>query len=150
MDTSETYIKMCDCLEIQGIWQSAELVSEHGYSSHYHEGYNGSFYAFWDTSINVSGEWVIRCVDYEYDTGYDPRHIWLPRQDELQGMVPEFTEKAGFVAPVASHFADFAMACANNPLRWELKTFEQLWLAFYMWELHSKKWDGETWKRKRG
>jgi len=66
-------------------------------------------------------------------------------QDQLQAMLPEFIAKAGFVAPVAGHFANFAVACANNPLLWGLVTFEQLWLAFYMKQQYNKIWDGSEW-----
>ncbi len=59
MDTSETYIKMCDCPEIQGrIWET------------------GDVYAF-------AGE-----SGYVVSSDYAPQHsIWLPRQDQLQEMV---------------------------------------------------------------
>lgn len=79
MDTGEQYIGMCGkAKEIQAIWHSQELIgtfpSNKGFGLHYENGYEGSFY--WD------GEGVY-CVDYEYETGYERTHTWLPRQDQL-------------------------------------------------------------------
>lgn len=64
MDTSETYIKMCDCPEIQGEWKPIE----------------GDLYFFHGakTFSIYSG----MCIDFIATTD-----IWLPRQDEIQEMI---------------------------------------------------------------
>ena len=127
MDTSETYMKMCDCPEIQ--------TNKPNYDGLERNALDTFSYLY----MGEHGHWWWSTLD---------KNIWLPRQDQLQEILPEFIAKAGFVAPVASHFADFAVACANDPRYWNLDTFEQLWLAFVMHEMHEKYrkvWDGEKW-----
>jgi len=58
--------------------------------------------------------------------------IWLPHQDQLQEMLDDSPNPARM----------------HNLLIWagiefdikDMRTWEQLWLAFVMWELHAKQW----------
>ena len=63
MDTSETYIKMCDCEEIQGLAPYRPIALQ--------------------TGINYSYDYVV-CTTDIYSN--DCKVIWLPRQDQLQEM----------------------------------------------------------------
>ena len=79
MDTSETYIKMCDCDEIQEQWLYKQ----------------GDWY--WD---KYSDKWGASVIELDVEDGYIGDHfitrvkriegytedssIWLPRQDQLQ------------------------------------------------------------------
>jgi len=76
MDTSETYIKMCDCEEIQGLWKPAEgdCCVERKY---------------WEIPLylleDVRGYSFITAVGWHEDDALDQENsIWLPRQDQLQ------------------------------------------------------------------
>jgi len=81
--------------------------------------------------------------------------IWLPRQDQLQGMVGKTTTIAGYVEydanknnipQLLSVFQGFVYElCMKNisNCNWSM---EQLWLAFVQKELHNKTWDGGDWK----
>lgn len=139
MDTSETYIKMCEkAVEIQAIWHNPELIgtypSNKGFGLHYEQGYEGSFYAY-------SG-WRIGLVDYEYCTSYDKPHIWLPRQDQLQEMTPY--ESRSYLWPI------YNFACEQDSIDgrrniYVFTSMEQLWLAFVMKTRWNKFWDGEDW-----
>ena len=62
----------------------------------------------------------------EADVEIESPSIWLPRQDQLQGMV-EYTVGVN-----------------------KFNSMEQLWLAFVMSEKYNKKWDGKDWIKKRG
>ncbi len=64
MDTSETYIKMCDTEEIQKIWEPQD-----------HD-----FYFLNKTGVEVITEGDAVLPHYGWAT-------WLPRQDQLQAMI---------------------------------------------------------------
>jgi len=142
MDTSKEYIKMCDRGEIQDRWEpepgdwfavphkddyvlilyTSEFMSENG------RVYSGEDrFVYWD-----------KC-------------IWLPRQDQLQGMLaylflnPTRQEETDFIT-MSYYFHRFAQR--NNTMHPNLKSMDQLWLAFVMWELHKKVWTGKEWQTK--
>ena len=125
MDTSETYIKMCE---------RADLKPHN--SEHDRQWQDGDCY-FLDEKVDVYTFW------------HYPTHIynaiWLPRQDQLQEMVD------GDVYEKVCNFYDFV----NDVVGWELMKYklkedyftsmEQLWLAFVMKEKINKTWNGEDW-----
>ena len=118
MDTSKTYIKMCDkAEEIQQTW-------------HWQE---GDFYA------------VDRVETYDLYVVTTPSpkgvNIWLPRQDQLQAMlVGHFVDSTPrkLVKALWDWIAETA-----PPSNYSM---EQLWLAFVMKEKYSKHWEDEKWK----
>ena len=137
MDTSRTYIKMCDCEEIQGESEyddrdffvhtgNTELANELSYhSSEYMKSMN--------------------------DLHRDREYIWLPRQDQIQEMFelpPIGDERFQVITPLgfAYKLYDFAEEIRNPNKKYPYGSMEQLWLAFYMHEKHNKRWDGITWK----
>jgi len=125
MDTSETYIKMCEKADLK----------PHG-TKHDQQWQDGDYY-FLDEKVDVYTFW------------HYPTHIynaiWLPRQDQLQEMVD------GDVYEKVCNFYDFV----NDVVGWELMKYklkedyftsmEQLWLAFVMKEKINKTWNGEDW-----
>ena len=127
MDTSETYIKMCEKAE--------EIQLKHRWQSE-------------DHGIDCVGTPFVYCFACERLIGgpcpeYYRDSVWLPRQDQLQGMLPEFKAKSGFVPSVAQHFADFV--CSDKLYPFPFETFEQSWLAYVMFELYHKVWNGQEW-----
>lgn len=86
------------------------------------------------------GEFVYceREVYQEVDDRPLTPYIWLPRQDQLQEMVNE---------DWAITFAHFCVWFSKYELilLGDIKSMEQLWLAFVMKEKYGKVWDGEDW-----
>lgn len=70
--------------------------------------------------------------------------IWLPRQDQLQGLLSEKLDYQKF----SNTFKDLAKF--EDSLRLCFDSMEQLWLAFVMSERWNKKWDGKQWRKERG
>ncbi len=56
--------------------------------------------------------------------------IWLPRQDQLQEMIGEEWWK------ILGDFVDYITSIHPS-----VESFEQLWLAFVMWEKYQKVWN---------
>ena len=136
MDTSKEYIKMCDCPEIQDKWDKADMKW-------------GDFY--YNDGLVLPVMNILSILDLRKEE----KVVWLPRQDQLQCMV---------WIPAMSNYRnnqDLARAFSfwldgnddiSHPryIEWgdytdSFASMEQLWLAFVMWELHNKKWDGEKW-----
>ena len=116
MDTSEQYIKMCDCPEIQDGWK-LEL---------------GDVFSC-DSKARVY-----------YGQRIPKDSIFLPRQDRLQGMV--FDETVGLQSQCCAIWNFSTAVESQLGAIIIHGTMEQLWLAFVINELHGKKWDGEQWK----
>lgn len=103
MDTSDEYIKMCDCSEIQ---------KQKGDDGH-------SYFKF---VLGKGDDWR------------NDRNVWLPRQDQIQKMIGSY--------PLL-YFLQ--MLYLKFKPGFEAKSFEQLWLAFYMLEKHKKIWQKDKW-----
>jgi len=118
MDTSETYIKMCDCKEIQELCQ-------------------------WDMEKDFF--WLIPIPDKNFPL---VKTVWLPRQDQLQEMVSEYPAHwVAFLNwserdyPIKVYDGQ-----ERQPLPfWHFQSMEQLWLAFVMKEKFGKLWDSDNW-----
>jgi len=136
MDTSETYIKMCDREEIQG-------------NSTGPPEFNSYFY---HATMGIIGNQHIDPMCFPED------YTWLPRQDQIQEMVLDNVKRITY--PQLCAWDDFMrVPYAIHPDQGDVyagkkvqvlhffKSFEQLWLAFYMDKEHGKKWDGEKWSR---
>lgn len=131
MDTSETYIKMCNCPEIQEKWDV-----------------NTGDYYWTGKSIEIT-EWLLSHI-YHFaqkhmitDTYVEEQLkdcIWLPRQDQAQKMI-------GDMGRCYEAFYEMILFDQRN-LGQEAKTMEQMWLIVYMHEEHGKAWSGTKWKKK--
>ncbi len=148
MDTSETYIKMCNCPEIQDKWfiKDGDWVgSEHGVVSINHINEDNKYYS----SVKFQ---LIR-----------EDNIWLPRQDQIQEMIGTYhDDKNGrwfcwvctmerfnrFLAGFINREFEHEIECFNKPREFKMASMEQLWLAFHMSEKYKKIWDGEKWSKK--
>ena len=144
MDTSEQYIKMCDCPEIQGLrpvgdeWQEGDY-----YMSPVVE--TMSYQAFriieWRSYIAVEsdahGAMPERC---EGDS-------WLPRQDQLQEISgldwPDFDYRCKEYAIVADHTINKGHTIVSYC---HAVTKEVAGLQVVMRHNHNKIWDGEAWQ----
>ena len=152
MDTSEHFIRMCDCPEIQGGWKPKvgdyvwrkytifgeeldrtiwpedkrqEVVILHYQSSV--EGYYHAVNAEGDERIFASAE------DIEKVTS-----IWLPRQDQLQEMVGDsWIQRVSMLWRMLMEDCDWAIQRADS--------LEQAWLMLVMHEKYGKHWTREAW-----
>jgi len=135
MDTSETYIKMCEkAEEIQGLRP------------------NNTFY---------EQEFTAECYcDNQYGVTYHPQSmsiisspqkvIWLPRQDQLQEIyqqfLPQDVQDSSIVwVVIADDFHDWIFDTLPKISFTPFVTMEQLWFAFVMEENHNKVWSGTSW-----
>lgn len=128
MDTSEQYVKMCDCPEIQSKWNLEKVFEPH---------YVCNKRLKTTQSINRFGN-SRRTLKKEY--------TWLPRQDQIQDMMGKDYENT------LDMLCDFyAVITVDQPTGFQQMfevSMEQLWLAFYMYEKHGGIWDGEKWVKK--
>lgn len=114
------YIRMSNCPEIQGghYLKFGDVVAcKHMTSNNYAHGIHG---------IDIlAGRGTLSSI-----------LIWLPRQDDLQKMVDTNCWT------VINLFLKYI-----NNLQYPLglTSMEQIWLAFYMHEVHGKTWDGDKW-----
>jgi hypothetical protein len=139
MDTSATYIKMCDCPEIQ----------------EGHKWGQGDIFIDCDKSLQTSGE--VSFSDgirlngsyyFHYNDGgcgccsdeYQPE-TWLPRQDQLQEIYRE--EKETDLAILADFCHSVLMK--RDGFYKQFTSMEQLWLAFVMKEKFNKVWVNGEW-----
>ena len=134
MDTTETYIKMCEKAE--------EIHKEH-------EWIEGDW--CWDVT---NKEWYILCpCCHNYEHYPLSMYFWLPRQDQLQEMVKGDDHMHLLAYKFALYFHGNL-----DPLYWYIgvdnytvdadNSMEQMWLAFVMKEKFNKVWDGENWNGK--
>ncbi len=131
---SKQYTNMCDCPEIQNGWKPKRndnyiLGSARPGDKHF-------------AVITLGCCWE-KCEGCNVEVNMlRDECIWLPRQDQLQDMVEGHT---------AWNLSNLFVAWTNHTDAYKhidiMNEFsmEQLWLAFVMWELHKKKWDGDKW-----
>ena len=78
--------------------------------------------------------------------------VWLPRQDQLQGMVYAKSQYKPINAILLEKFHIFACSSSPTPNRmmsYYFDSMEQLWLAFVMKEKFNKTWEGTQWTEER-
>jgi len=157
MDTSETYIKMCEkAVEIQ------KLRLREGMKSDWADG-DFCYMARDDRSMDhlyyrgVHIVWndLLPCAGYHDYDSYWPNvpedAIWLPRQDQLQEIsnwnLWELNWRyAAWLFDIGEDgLCDFHVNHQNI----QFTSMEQLWLAFVMKEKYNKIWNGDEWIDKR-
>ena len=144
MDTSETYIKMCEKeTEIQLLAPSMQ-TRIHILGNIYNCSTKDGSAFFW-------------CMDTfdDDDLGNsiltNTIAVWLPRQDQLQAIVRQDPLSEHWIAnptdaELAMLFLDFIYGEIGKQRKLRIsETMEQLWLIFVMQEKYSKEWDREEW-----
>lgn len=135
MDTTKEYIKMCEkATEIQ------ELANR--------EVYDSTDFFYGKLSQENTSVWVVgqaedcgRCLK-PYREAL-PDAVWLPRQDQLQEMLPGWKEMRGYVPLFADMIANFAHN--NGYYAFSFGTFEQTLLALVMLMAYHKRWYKGNW-----
>jgi len=134
MDTSEQYIKMCDCPEIQEQWKPEK----------------GDWYQLGikidrSPSICILGCHWNKCSGCRAEVeSLKKECIWLPCQDQIQKMI---IGDIFFSNTVLSRFHQYILNDESiiNTLSYGMISWEQAWIAFYMKEKHNKVWDEDRW-----
>lgn len=134
MDTSKQFIKMADCPEIQEQWTIPPC--------------EGDFYRLYKDKINI---WHKNDEHLNQDSL--PMSTWLPRQDQIQAMILTELKKSFKEAGIflVNNFFWHWLYDPNRRSKLEyVDTLEKLWLAFYLYEKHSKVWSSkeEKWVKK--
>ncbi|KKL82719.1 hypothetical protein LCGC14_1981920 [marine sediment metagenome] len=123
MDTLETYIRMADCEEIQGLRpEDTDEFSCEFLGGIWVERFNKASHNYDEKPPNIAPSYWI--MD----------NVWLPRQDQLQEMVKRDS------LHLILDFECFAISYGDLST-----SMEQLWLAFVMKEKYNKTWDGGKW-----
>ena len=148
MDTSERYILMCTkAKELQNT-KLVEISDSHELP------YEIGDYVFSTNGIDIIGSLIskpVLCYTFPmYDTcqivikcakyASAPRDfldalIWLPRQDQLQAMFLQGLAECAKVRAFIEWLDTHATYNAHH------STLEQLWLKYYMYEIHHKAWN---------
>lgn len=135
MDTSKKYIKMCEkAVEIQKIKPQPEK----------HDSFPVDcwFYDLEETKsfcIGMYNESNGYCDCCPGDNSFKDS-IWLPRQDQLQEMIPGLP--INHVLRI-SKFVDNLDDGSGKILEWD--SMEQLWLTFVMAVKYQRRWNDEDW-----
>ena len=154
MDKSETYIKMCDCPEIQNVRPDFNADGEEQNfiaNLHYAKACpsHGSEHLW--TKDNEHDHYCCNCGEPLVDVSHIPeietyetngayKIVWLPRQDQLQDMVPIKLDK--FYTLVEGFYSFFTAEHGERTMYQTLfSSMEQLWLAFVMHKKYQKQWN---------
>lgn len=144
MDTTKKYIGMCrEARDIQSNWDSK--------IGRYFNSCMGGV-CIYTGRLHASG-WTFEVI---CENDIEGRHIWLPRQDELQEMLDKPKKWADSAFDMLCSIYDFsqdwvgggAETMGLNDFGEYLEKFssaEQVWLAFVMKEKYNKTWDGKEW-----
>lgn len=143
MDISKEYILMCEkAVEIQSLW-SPDFGDR--YIVECKRNYlDGRFFrldrykrTLTDMKELETNEYFSYIAEYSKGYIYNSNFIWLPRQDQLQSMLP------GHYTTIFEDFYEFYMD-ENNDID-NYTSMEQVWLAFIMHEKFEKSWNGKDW-----
>ncbi len=144
----ETFIRMVDCPEIQEghKWDEGDWFVSIGESPSLFDGSTSQTYVIGDTSApsHYRGSWksdtlISECGDFDFE-----RAIWLPTQSQLQEMYLRDMPDGTYVK-IFTLLEEFYGHFEKHGYPSYAFSMEQLWLAFYMHEVHNKTWDGNTW-----
>ncbi len=149
MDTSETYIKMSDCPEIQ------YSLTDYGFK----EKLPRIRKDLWDGKLKMfclEGDWIVNikmvglsvhAIRTTLAVTQSPKLIWLPTQSQLQEMLPKYlpTMTAKGKLDGLSRFLKKQTHGIPDAIHFSLMSMEQLWLAFVMKEKFNKVWSDDKW-----
>ena len=123
MDETEQFIKMADCPEVQKQWKIDK----------------------YDLAIKRGVHHVLIATNRIRNKAW---YIWLPRQDDIQKMLP--INKCKCPGCLIIHLYKFLEKNIEGLADVHVDSMEQLWLAFYMHEKYSKIWSSkeEKWVKK--
>ena len=130
MDTTETYIKMCEKVEeIQAFWNEVDRPKD--------------YFIIW---CKVHSVYFIRDYNDEWchlglgEFCKPSDFVFLPRQDQLQEMLPNFLDGE------TTYVDKLIRAIIDDFYKLEkFKSWNQFWLAFVMRAMYNKIWVDGDW-----
>ena len=142
MDTSETYIKMCEKVE------EIQLLRREEHNMNTRKWQPGDFWCH----IGLRPDnfvFIVPDVKDAWDNIpeyiHHPREcIWLPRQDQLQEMI-DWEGKYNLVFVGSPQNIGLRVNKLTSYYDLRFSSMEQLWIAFMMKENYNKIWNGEDW-----
>lgn len=137
MDTSDEYIKQCGCPEIQEHRRKSKSFQVGDFMANYYLG---------DKSKAILDEVLVFEITHHIKNRM--LVVWLPRQDQIQEMLPENNCKCSCC--LVFHLNKFVEDNLEGFYDAKIESLEQYWLAFYMSEKHELAWslEEEAWKKK--
>ena len=130
MDTSKKYIKMCDCPEIQEYRKKPKSFQVGDFMANYYLG---------EKSKAILDEVLVFEITHHIKNRM--LVVWLPRQDQIQEMLPENNCKCSCC--LIFHLNKFVEDNIDGFADGGIDSIEQYWLAFLMWENYQKVWDSK-------
>jgi len=126
MDRSSNYIKMCESAKvIQKQWKPEF----------------GDFYVSMSLGLTSPCQPITNDLEKKVSYLKTIKAVWLPRQDQLQGMVIE-----NYATPWDLAIAFSNVLMGENASYFEnFDSMEKLWLAFIMLEKYKRKWNEGEW-----
>ena len=76
--------------------------------------------------------------------------IWIPRLDQLQKMIKIEQKYPGSFLYQHTDAIDEMICYAYKDVHTYLQTYETIWLAYVMYKLYNKKWNGKNWEILKG
>ena len=150
MDTSETYVKMCDCEEVQGghVFKDGDFfISKIPYQEVQGDDWPCIEKPAFEPNV-IHSAWRYN----DHDPHWREKCIWLPRQDQIQEMIDDWP-----TIIIMHHGGEYLIEMKPEGEAIDEKGFgemfgkyyarslEQAWLMLYMHQKHKKTWDKDKW-----
>lgn len=127
MDFSPEFVEMCrQAKEIQAQWKPQI----------------GDFYEGYRCNVICTQELITAITADIREHKADSWVVWLPRQDQLQAMIPE--NRPVLLQKLYEFYNHFRVK-DGSPIFRVTSGWEQLWLCFAMHELYKLQWNGSDW-----
>ena len=137
MDTSEKYIDMCrKATEIQAKKPDEESMRAWFYCVDHNR--------LMEYNNELAYQW---CGDWEnFHDASTHNVIWLPSQEELYELHTPYTSNGYSAYGLARMFGIWLYAHRDYTQEQGLDSIGQHLLAFVMWEIFDKRWNGSEWE----
>ncbi len=145
MDTSKEYIKMCNNINIYHFLSKGDFMYPKGKIDWYDKYINSKGVEDEEDGEHFYPE--VCCDDQMFSKKLQDSYIWLPRQDQLQGMYLQKGRKLGYNSPLEGamiHSFNIWFAESSRMMNFGY-SMEMLWLCFIMKEIYNKTWNGKKW-----
>ena len=145
-----TYTKMCNCPEIQSRWKPKVgdicCATERSHSNYKDE------ICIVDKIIETQGTVLLSLFGVSNKMVaawfYPEKNIWLPRQEDTQTLLArEEKFKDNYGTMMGGLYGFMITYHRTQVVIWWKKPgiLTELWLAFYMHEIHNKRWTDKGW-----
>ncbi len=141
------YIRMCDTPEIQGQWKPK--VGDYCCATERTHNNDTNEVCAVNTISRTQGIVSLSLLGLKNKMQaawfYPEENIWLPRQEDIQEMLPKQTTWFDNLFRLYDWITRERKNPFDGPIQ-QASSITALWLAFYMHEAHSKTWTEEGWR----